>query len=179
KLVLFDRDSGGELAAIGMANRVVDAPSYPHYDVEVIWRFIIKGLRKLHVEFRIDGVSIATHGATAALLAGGGLALPILDYEYSGPDDLAEVYDKVRPAFAETFSPRLPAGLNLGAQIFWQQQNFPDVFARVTAILMYPQYWAWRLTGRLASEATSLGCHTDLWKPETKEFSSLVGRLGW
>jgi L-fuculokinase len=30
---------------------------------------------------------------------------------------------------------------------------------------MYPQYWAWRLCGAAASEATSLGCHTDLWHP--------------
>ena len=28
---------------------------------------------------------------------------------------------------------------------------------------MYPQYWAYRLTGVLANEVTSLGCHTDLW----------------
>jgi sugar (pentulose or hexulose) kinase len=30
-----------------------------------------------------------------------------------------------------------------------------------------------------ASEATSLGCHTDLWNPRTQAYSSLVGRMGW
>ena len=33
---------------------------------------------------------------------------------------LAADYDAVRPPFAETGTPRLPIGLNLGAQLFWQ-----------------------------------------------------------
>ena len=73
--------------------------------------------------------------------SGGDLALPILDYEHDGPDSLAADYDAVRPPFAETGTPRLPIGLNLGAQLFWQAKTFPDVRAR-RHILMYPQYWA-------------------------------------
>ena len=30
---------------------------------------------------------------------------------------------QVRPPFAETGTPRLPVGLNLGAQLFWQQKT--------------------------------------------------------
>jgi sugar (pentulose or hexulose) kinase len=44
---------------------------------------------------------------------------------------------------------------------------------------MYPQYWAWRLCGVAANEATSLGCHTDLWDPRRQQYSSLVARMGW
>lgn len=44
---------------------------------------------------------------------------------------------------------------------------------------MYPQYWAWRLCGVAAAEATSLGCHTDLWDPRRQQYSSLVTRMGW
>jgi hypothetical protein len=44
---------------------------------------------------------------------------------------------------------------------------------------MYPQYWAWRLSGVAASEITSLGCHTDLWQPSRQQYSSLVDRMGW
>jgi sugar (pentulose or hexulose) kinase len=46
-------------------------------------------------------------------------------------------------------------------------------------MLMYPQYWALRLTGIAANEVTSLGCHTDLWDPWKADFSSMVDRLGW
>jgi sugar (pentulose or hexulose) kinase len=43
----------------------------------------------------------------------------------------------------------------------------------------YPQYWSHRLTGAIASEITSLGCHTDLWNFDTGLFSSLVLKQGW
>jgi sugar (pentulose or hexulose) kinase len=36
-----------------------------------------------------------------------------------------------------------------------------------------------RMTGVAASEATSLGCHTDLWCPASADFSSMVDHLGW
>jgi sugar (pentulose or hexulose) kinase len=36
-----------------------------------------------------------------------------------------------------------------------------------------------RLTGVAASEATSLGAHTDLWQPGKADFSSLVTSQGW
>ena len=44
---------------------------------------------------------------------------------------------------------------------------------------MYPQYWAWRLSGALASEVTSLGTHTDLWRPHERAYSSLARKQGW
>jgi sugar (pentulose or hexulose) kinase len=46
-------------------------------------------------------------------------------------------------------------------------------------MLTLPQYWAMRMTGVAASEATSLGCHTDLWNPATAAFSSLVQTCSW
>jgi sugar (pentulose or hexulose) kinase len=92
---------------------------------------------------------------------------------------MAAEYEAVRPGFGETGSPRLPVGLNLGAQVFWLSQKFPAEFRRVRHVLTLPQYWAFRLSGVAVSEATSLGCHTDLWNPWEGRFSSLVPRMGW
>lgn len=180
KVVLVDMENLSEVSARRMPNRVGQGGPYPHHDVEAIWAFILESLGTLAKESRIDAVSVTTHGATAVLLdAGDNLALPVLDYEHDGPDALRASYDTVRPPFAETGTPPLPIGLNLGAQIHWQQQKFADQFARTASILTYPQYWAWRLTGVLASEVTSLGCHTDLWNPAARDYSSLVDRMEW
>ena len=74
---------------------------------------------------------MTTHGATAALVdAKGDLVLPVLDYEFAGPDGLREAYEQIRPPFSETGTPKLPGGLNLGAQLFWQQKTFPDAFGQ-------------------------------------------------
>jgi len=179
KLVLIDRNTGGELAALSRPNTVLTGPPYPHYATDDIWAFILDGLGLYEKYFGVDGVSITTHGATAAIMCNGALALPVLDYEFDGPEALKSKYDAARPDFAETLSPRLPVGLNLGAQIFWQANAHKDAFAAADMILMYPQYWAYRLTGVAASEVTSLGCHTDLWNVGDKQFSSLVVGQGW
>lgn len=179
KVVLISSETGAQLGSRSTPNTVVREGIYPHADVERLWQFILKSLGELHAEHRIDGISITTHGATAALMAGDALALPVLDYEHDGPEASTDAYSVQRPDFSETLSPRLPNGLNLGAQLFWQSRAFPEEFAQTTSILTYPQYWAWRLTGVAASEATSLGCHTDLWAPDSNDFSSLVTKLKW
>jgi sugar (pentulose or hexulose) kinase len=180
KVALVDLMTLSEVALRRMKNAPLRQAPYPHHDVESLWTFILNSLATLNREQRIDAISITTHGATGALVdASGELVLPVLDYEFDGPDRLAADYDAIRPPFAETGTPRLPMGLNLGAQFFWQQKRFPAEFAKAAAMLMYPQYWALRLTGIGANEVTSLGCHTDLWDPWNAGFSSLVDRLGW
>ncbi|MBL9050693.1 MAG: FGGY-family carbohydrate kinase [Tabrizicola sp.] len=180
KLLAIDLSTGMERIVARRPNEVVSSAPYPHFDVEALWSFLLAALGELGRSQQVDAISITTHGASAALVdAAGRLALPVLDYEHPGPDDLSADYDAQRPPFSETGAPRLPGGLNLGAQLFWQAQRFPAAFAETRHILTYPQYWAFRLTGIAASEATSLGCHTDLWNPFGRSFSSLVERMGW
>ncbi|PDT51004.1 MULTISPECIES: FGGY-family carbohydrate kinase [Sinorhizobium] len=180
KVALVDLARFEEIAVRKTPNIVVEAGLYPHFDVEHLWRFILGGLAELHRVHPVDAISVTTHGATAVLLdQAGELALPVLDYEFAGPDALAEEYGRARPAFSETGSARLPMGLNVGAQLFWQQRAFPEQFAKVATILTYAQYWSYRLTGVATNELTSLGCHTDLWNPLTAAFSTLVEAQGW
>lgn len=179
KLVLLGQGTKTQIAVVSMENKVLQDPPYPHYDIDGIWRFLSENLTDFDRCFGVDAISITTHGACAVLLAGDDLALPVLDYEFDGPEELAAEYEVVRPDFSQTLSPRLPVGLNLGAQIYWQAKRFPDAFAKVTSILMYPQFWAWKLTGVLALEVTSLGTHTDLWSPSKGGFSGLVEAMGW
>lgn len=179
KLVLIDRDSGSEVETFSQPNAVLPGPLYPQHDVKGIWAFILDGLKRFSARHQVDGISITTHGATAAIMRDGKLALPVLDYEFDGPEETRADYDAARPDFSETLSPRLPIGLNLGAQIFWQARAHKDAFAAADMILMYPQYWAYRLTGIAASEVTSLGCHTDLWNVRDGKLSSLVDGQSW
>lgn len=178
KVLLIDLATGGELKVFKTANRVLQSPPYPHYDIEALWSFLGESLKEL-AKGPVDAISITTHGACAALVdEAGDLVLPVLDYELRAPGEDA-AYGMLRPPFAETGSPRLPMGLNLGAQLWWLEETYPADFAEAALCLMYPQFWAMRLTGVAASEATSLGCHTDLWRPWEARFSSLVEGQGW
>jgi sugar (pentulose or hexulose) kinase len=178
KLAVVDLESRTEIGVLKRPNTVLAGPPYPHYDIDGLWEFLLQALAELHAAHRIDAISVTTHGASLVLLDGaGGLAAPMLDYEFDGPDTLSKDYDAIRPDFSKTGSPRLPLGLNAGAQLYWQFAADSGLKERVKTVLTYPQYWSYRLTGRLASEVTSLGCHTDLWNPRERRFSSLVERL--
>ncbi|MCF3641750.1 FGGY-family carbohydrate kinase [Rhizobium sp. TRM95111] len=180
KVVLVDGTTLRDVAVRTTPNGVIDAGPYPHHDTDRLWSFIRESLAALNTERPIDAISVTTHGATAVLVdAAGGLALPVLDYEYPGPQDVLAGFARVRPRFEETGTPTLPGGLNAGLQLYWQSRRFPEAFARTRHILMYAQYWTFRLTGVAASEVTSLGCHADLWEPRNGRFSRLVRNEGW
>ena len=126
----------------------------------------------------VDAISVTTHGVAAALLdADGNLALPVLDYEHDGPEQLAaDMMPRARPL------PRpgrrgCRSGSTSARSCSGRRVYFPE-FAGSRASLMYPQYWAYRLTGVLANEVTSLGCHTDLWNFRAGDFSTLVDKRG-
>lgn len=175
KLSLIDA-GGGLLAERRRPNAIRTDGPYPHHDTEAIWDWLLATCRSFASMAHVMAIVPVTHGATAALVDDTDLVLPVLDYE-AHLDDTG--YDAVRPPYAETYSPRLPAGLNLGRQLAWQARRHPAGFSSARHILMYPQYWAWRLSGAVAAEATSLGCHTDLWDPVRQRHSTLVERMGW
>lgn len=179
KVVVIEAATGFELAGYRTPNVVLTDNLYPHFDTESLWAFILNALKACAVSPGFDAISITTHGASAALLnAQGELALPVLDYEHVYPQDVQNQYHALRPEFAETNSPLLSVGLNLGAQLHYQKKMFAEAFATVANIVTYPQYWAFKLTGVAANEVTSLGCHTDLWNPLSGAYSSLVEKLG-
>jgi sugar (pentulose or hexulose) kinase len=155
-------------------NRVAPGPPYPHADVENVWDFLLHALVEANKASEIAAVIATTHGCAGALVDDSGLVLPVMDYEFAGIDAIEPLYAPLRPPFSESFSPSLPAGLNLARQLFWQKRHCAEAFARARYCLTYPQYWAWRLSGVAAAEVTSLGAHSDLWAPRQGHVSSLV-----
>jgi sugar (pentulose or hexulose) kinase len=126
----------------------------------------------------IDAIVPIAHGAGVALIHDDRLLTAPLDYEWPGPSTAREDYDRQRDPFAATGSPRLPGGLNLGAQLHWfETRGSADV--RGGEIVPWAQYWAWVLCGEIAAEVTSLGCHSDLWRPHDRSPSELAVRRGW
>jgi sugar (pentulose or hexulose) kinase len=177
--VLALRDDGRVLDQRSRPCAVRPGPPYTQLDLDGIWGWAVDALAELARLAPIDTVVPVAHGAAAVLLARDELALPALDYEFTGPDAIARDLAAELDPFAATGSPVLPGGLCLGAQLYWQQQKFPDEFTRCTDILPLAQYWAWRLSGVKATEVTSLGAHTHLWRPTERRFSDLANRLGW
>jgi sugar (pentulose or hexulose) kinase len=181
KLAVFDR-AGKLLAERSEANAPLapDAESpYLRLDTEGAWAFLLGALTEFGARLPLEAITVVTHGCGGVLVGDEGVLAPPFDYEFDGLEVDRADYEAARPPFEETLSPRLPRGLNLGQHLFYLERHFPAEFSRATAFLCYPQYWSWRLSGVMASEATILGAHTDLWRPNEGRLSSLVEKRGW
>jgi L-fuculokinase len=179
KLSLVDPALGRETWSLRRPNDVVQGSGGRELDVLGIENWFIESLSEAPQRERVGVIVPIAHGAAAVLVDHAGEVLAAPDYEDTCFDTVAAEYGPMRDAYSLTFSPNLPQGLNLGRQLFHVQSRRPGLFQRVAHILLYPQYWAWRLSGVMAAEVTSLGTHTDLWRPHEGAYSSLARKQGW
>nr|HMQ58831.1 FGGY family carbohydrate kinase [Rhizobiaceae bacterium] len=179
KLVLFDA-AGKALMERRTPSRHVPGPVYQSLDNEPALELLRQTLGAFDAVAPVDVIVPSTHGSALALLdADGKLALPMMDYLTEPPRGVFEAYAAIEPPFEETFCPTNPMALTLGLQLMWQQQAFPDAFARVKTIMPMAQYFAFELTGKATTEVTALGAQTHLLDVRTNDYSSLVKAKGW
>lgn len=176
KLSLWTR-GGRRLASVSRANADVETPRYRALDADGVQRWLIDSLTDFARDANIEAIVPIAHGAAAAVIADRGLAAPPMSYESSLPVD--DAYTNARDVFEDTGSPRLPNGLNLAAQLRHLESVSPNLLSGEAQLVPYSQYWAWVLSGVAASELSSLGCHTDLWRPREARFSAMSEKAGW
>ena len=179
KLSLVDPAQGRELWSVRRPNDVVETDAGRQLDVVGIEAWLLDSLRAAPERERVGVIVPVAHGAAAVLVDHAGDVLAAPDYEDPCFNEVADEYAPLRDAYSLTFSPHLPQGLNLGRQLYYLQSRRGELFQRAAHILLYPQYWAWRLSGVMSSEVTSLGTHTDLWRPHERAYSSLARKQGW
>jgi len=177
KLSLWS-EQGALLHRLDRANAATVLDGVAQLDRAGIADWLIPALADLGRRAEIKAIAPVGHGAAAVLLDGDA-PVCALDYEAPIPPQVEAVYAPQRDAFAATLSPRLPLGLNLGVQLFWLEQLHPGLWPGRGRALLWPQYWSFVLGGERACEVTSLGCHSDLWRPLERRFSDLAGRRGW
>lgn len=175
KMILRDRGQRTDLDARSIPNTVLAGGPYPHFDIPALQNFVLASLAEFARSGPIDAIMVSTHGAGIACMAGDDLALPVLDYEHDGPDACAAAYDAIRRDQARTGSPRMPRGLNLGAQLHWLAHTRPEEMAQVDRLLFWPQYWSHWFSGIAVSEIAYAGCHTDLWDLDAGTYLDLPG----
>jgi L-fuculokinase len=179
RIAFIDPQSSEEIWSAQHTNGRVESPLGLQLDILAVERWLIAQLKGAPHRDQVSAIVPVAHGAAAVLIAADGAVVAAPDYEDARFERMNRNYELERDAFDRTFSPSLPRGLNLGRQLFYLQQAEPQRFRRVAHVLLHPQYWAWRLSGRMASEITSLGCHSDLWRPLEATFSELARSHDW
>ncbi len=174
KLSLWSKDVRC-LEKLTRANAVLPGEPYSALDTAGTADWLIGALGQFAAH-PVEAIIPVAHGAAIACIRDGVLAFAPPDYECEIPADSLGSYRTQRDPFAVTGSPALPAGLNIGTQL----HHLDTLGALQGCTLMpYAQYWGWLLSGVAANEVTSLGCHSDLWSPATRNFSPMAKRRGW
>ena len=179
KLLLVDAATGEPAWSQDIRNEGRHTDLCQQLDVQRLEEWLLDALSRAPDKSEVRCIVPITHGAAIVLLDAQGERLCAPDYEDAIYERDAGAYAAARDDYAETCSPLLPLGLNLGRQLYYLQHFQPAMFRHCRRLLLYPQYWAWRLSGVEASEVTSLGCHTDLWRPTSAGYSVLAQRQGW
>jgi len=179
KVALFD-DQANLLHDRKTATRHVEGPPYRHIDPGPMAALCQVALPEFDRILPVDAVVPCAHGAALACLDGsGGLAMPVMDYTAEPPAETVAAYRPVMPGFEEAFCPLLPMALTHGLQLYWQQQAWPDAFAKVAQVIPWIQYVGYRLSGRAVTEISSMSCQTHLMDTRNQTPSSLVRGQGW
>lgn len=179
RIFLLEAQSGEIVWTSRRPNRVIASSPVTQLDVWGVEKWLLRELAAAPNKQRVRRIVPVAHGAAAVLIDGSGKVLVAPDYEDPIYETRREDYARERDGFERTFSPHLPLGLNLGAQLHFLEREHGDLFRQVAGILLLPQFVAWRFSGVMASEVTSLGCHSDLWRPFDCSFSALAIRRGW
>src|SRR5262249_4634706 len=151
--------------SLSAPNTVRDGPPYRHHDVECLEVWLLDGLAELARRHPVDAVVCSAHGSGGVLVDDDGPALPMIDYEQPVPPAVDGTYRSIVGPYRERGSQIQPGAAHLARQMLWQEMCWPAEFARATAFLATPQYWAWRLSGVRACEVTCLAAQSHLWSP--------------
>lgn len=150
---------------------------------EELLEWLLDNLSALASRHAVRVIAITTHGASFACVdESGDLAVPVIDYTHEPggtfhEDFYAVAGDKL-DLQRSTATLELKALVNPGKGIYFLKQTYPEAFRRTRHILMYPQYFAYKLTGNVTADPTYLACHTYLIRHETLEYSEVADRLG-
>lgn len=134
-------------------------------------------------EYDIKAVNFSTYGASLAFIGEDGERLtPIYNY-------LKEISESIQTSLFEsnggeaefcrkTASPALGVMLNSGIQLLWLKDQKQELYAKVSAIMHFPQYLSYVLTGEVVAESTSIGCHTFMWDYDSNNYHSWLADAG-
>ena len=184
KLFLFDADYNIVFERSARFIETVDEDGDPCENIESLRLSVYDSLR--HVfnkkEFCLKAVNFSTYGASFVYLDEDGVPLtPLYNYLKAYPAQLLQQF-YARYGGEEAFSQRTASpvlgNLNSGMQLYRLKYERPELFAQIKHALHLPQYVSYLLSGKLSTDITSVGCHTNLWDFEASAYHPWVAQEG-
>lgn len=147
----------------------IDEDGYPCDDVQLLSDWVLRSLNEVLQlnEYDVKAINFSAYGASFVHIdASGQVVTPLYNYLKPFPEVLSdqfyEQYGSREEMSLQTASPVL-GNLNSGMQLYRLKYKKPEVFSKIAYSLHLPQYLSYLVSRKLASDITSIGCHTLLW----------------
>lgn len=184
KLFLFDEEYNIVYERSARFVETLDEDGEPCENLESLISSVHDSLSQVQKmkEFEIKAINFSTYGASFVYLDENGKPLtPLYNYLKAYPAELSAAfyakYGGEEKVAQETASPIL-GSLNSGLQLYRLKKEQPAIFAKVKYALHLPQYLSYLITGKALADITSIGCHTQLWDFNKKEYHKWVTEEG-
>ncbi|MDQ6763897.1 MAG: FGGY family carbohydrate kinase [Bacteroidota bacterium] len=184
KLLLFDEEYKLVYEESKQLEEIRDEDGFPCEDVNALTHFVRDSFDNLlrDKRFEIKAVNFTAYGASFVYLDEGlNVLLHLYSYLKPYPAQLKgkfyATYGGEKYFTKITASPVL-GNLNSGMQLYRIKYEGPQQFAKIKYALHLPQYISFILTGKLYSDITSVGCHTNLWDFKNNTYHQWVVKEG-
>jgi sugar (pentulose or hexulose) kinase len=161
-------------------DEIEDEDGEPCEELKSLSQWVLSSLQQILAmpDVQVKAVNFSTYGASLVYLDEQGAVLtPLYNYLKAYPADLKTqfyaTYGSERTIAMQTASPAL-GSLNSGLQLYRLKYEQPEVYSRLKSALHLPQYMSYILTGKPATDMTSIGCHTALWDFNKNQYHDWV-----
>jgi L-fuculokinase len=166
KLLLFDEAYQVLHETSVTLPETVDEDGFPCEDVTTLTEWIRDSAASVRSDprWRVRACNVAAYGASFVHLdRDGKVAAPLYNYLKPYPPQLLDQFRQTYGDLSLETAAQIKDSLNSGLQLYRLKHEQPALYARVVHSLHLPQYLSYVLGGALASDITSIGCHTGLW----------------
>jgi sugar (pentulose or hexulose) kinase len=184
KLLLFDEHYKLVWEKSTQFEEISDEDGFPCENIEALSSWIYFSIETLFADnqFLIKAINFSAYGASFVFVDKDGKTIPPLyNYLKPFPSELSKKfyldYGGEQKISKETASPIL-GNLNSGMQVYRIKHQFPGKYQNIETALHLPQFLSYLLTGNSYSDYTGIGCHTQLWDFNKKDYHQWVSEEG-
>lgn len=184
KLFLFDEKYKVVFERSARFLETADEDGFPCENLESLRLSVFDSLHEVFrkSEFEVKAINFCAYGASFVYIDKDGRPLtPLYNYLKPYPEALKRRFYSTyggETAFAfQTASPVL-GSLNVGMQLYRIKYERPALFDSIKCALHLPQYMSYLISGKLFTDITSIGCHTNLWDFKKNEYHGWVKKEG-
>ncbi|HWB26322.1 MAG TPA: FGGY family carbohydrate kinase [Chitinophagaceae bacterium] len=184
KLLLFNEQYSVVYEDNAQLPEITDEDGFACEDVHALTRWILDSFEKISdgKKYTVRAVNFSAYGASFIHLDEAMQpCLPLYNYLKPYPEKLKQqFYDSYGGeslVAKQTASPVL-GSLNSGMQLYRLKYEKPAKFEKIKYSIHLPQYASFVLSGKVCSDITSIGCHTNLWHFQKNAYHLWVQREG-